>query len=99
MHYKKDLYGRLTYLEKHCWGPIRAIQRLLKRLLSTEELSIRQGRSRNGNELFHVHDNRTGRHYVFLSESNLRVWLDKRYYSDANAPNLEQSYYRHQRWR
>jgi hypothetical protein len=99
MHYKKDFYGRLTYLEKNCWGPIRAIQRLLKYLISTEELSIRQGRDRNGNELFHVRENTTGRHHVFLSESDLRIWIDQRYYSDARSPNLGQFYYRQRWWR
>ncbi|MBE9109075.1 hypothetical protein IQ273_06535 [Nodosilinea sp. LEGE 07298] len=98
MYYKKYLCEKLTYLEKRCWGPIRATRRLLKHLISTEELSIRQGRDRNGNELFYVRDRTTGQYHVFLSESDLRIWLDQRYYSDARSPNLEQSYYR-QRWR
>ena len=97
MHYKKDLHGKLTYLEKHCWEPIRVIQRLLKRLISAEELSIRQGRDRDGNELFYVHDRTTGQHHVFFSETDLRRWIDQRYYSDARPPYLNQAHHR-QRW-
>ena len=94
MHYKKDLYGKLAYLEKHGWGPIQAARRLLKRLISTEELSIRQGRDRSGNELFYVCDRTTDQHHVFFSEADLRIWIDQRYYRDARSPNLAQSCHR-----
>jgi hypothetical protein len=99
MYYKTNLYGKLTYLEKHGWGPIQAARRWLKRLILTEELTIQQGHNRNGNAVFYVRDRTTGRYHVFLSESDLRIWLDQRYYSDARSPNLDQSYYRQRWWR
>lgn len=58
----KKIYGGLTCLEKLCWEAIRAIQRLLKYLLSTEELSIRQERDCDGNQLFYGRGNTTGRY-------------------------------------
>jgi hypothetical protein len=97
MYYKKNLYGKLTYLEKQGWRPIQAVRRWLKRLVLTEKLTIRRGRDRNGNAVFYVRDNTTEGFHIFLSESDLRIWLDQRYYSDARSPNLDQSYY-HQRW-
>lgn len=97
MKHEKYIHSKIVYLEKHCWDPIRAARRLLKRLISTEELSIRQGRDRDGNELFYVCDRTTGQHHVFFSEADLRSWIDQRYYSDARPPNLDQAYHR-QRW-
>lgn len=94
MYYKKELYGKLTYLEKHCWGPIRAARRFLKRLIKIEELSIRKGRDRSGNELFYVYNRTTDQHHVFFSEADLRIWIDQRYYNDARSPNLAQSCHR-----
>lgn len=94
MYCKKELYGKLTYLEKHGWGPIQAAQRFLKRLITIEKISIRKGHDRSGNELFYVCDHTTDQHHVFFSEADLRVWINQRYYSDARSPNLVPSCHR-----
>ncbi|MEA5449554.1 hypothetical protein VB780_13295 [Leptolyngbya sp. CCNP1308] len=106
MDYKKYLHSKHIYLEKYGWGHIRPVQRFLKRLLSTEELSIRQGRDglktgleghRNSNKLFFVQDRTTSQHHIFLSETDLRIWLDQRYYRHTCPPDLDWTYHR-QRW-
>ena len=97
MHYQKELHGRLTYLEKHGWGPIQAARRLLKRLISTEELTIRRGWDASGHEIFYVRDLTTNQHQVFSSENDLRIWLEQRHYRNPRPPDLDWMHQR-QRW-
>lgn len=97
MHYKKDFYGRLTYLERHVWGLIQAARRLLKYLISNEELTIRRGRNRQGDAVFYVRDYTTNQQQIFSSENDLRIWLDQRHYSNVHSPNLNWNHHP-QRW-
>jgi hypothetical protein len=98
---KKNDYSKLTTLEKLYFGPLWLAEGLINgvvsTLASTDDVFIRQEYDRDGNPVFDVCDRTTNQHHRFLSEDDLRTWLDQRYYRDTRSPSLDEMYYP-QRW-
>lgn len=73
-----------TQRAKQAAGLLTVWQKLWKifaaTFIQTSEPKIHQRTDRFGNVYFHVYDPQTGRSSVFGTESEVRAWLDRRYY-------------------
>lgn len=54
--------------------------RIVKSMTATNEPTIASGRGKSGNTYWVIHDPLLGCRVFFNSETEVRVWLDKRYY-------------------
>jgi hypothetical protein len=58
----------------------RIFQAIVAKLSASNEPRIRLRYSPAGRESWHVYDPTTGKANVFMSEADVRVWLEERYY-------------------
>ncbi|MBD1852685.1 hypothetical protein [Leptolyngbya sp. FACHB-711] len=78
---------RLSDWLRQIWRPI---SRMLE---STTEPHIWKTYDQMGNPIWHAHDPITGQESEWISEDDLRVWLEERYYQPVRQPlitSLEQ---------
>lgn len=58
----------------------RIFQAIVSKLSASHEPRIRLRYTPAGRESWHVYDPATGKANVFMSEADVRVWLEERYY-------------------
>jgi|GEM_PF-841173 hypothetical protein len=70
----------LGYWLGQLWRPI------AKLLESTTEPHVWKTYDQKGNPIWHAHDPVTGQESEWISEDDLRVWLEERYYQPTQQP-------------
>lgn len=71
-----------TWLKLIRIGTIQVAQRILNFFAPTDDFKVTSKTDKNGNTLFFVFDCSSGRRQIFCSESELMIWVEKRYYQD-----------------